>query len=376
MNISRDVWGSSHPLPCTPQAATSPLKGPPTRSFEQFCINYCNEKLQQLFIWLILKQEQEEYEREGIAWQSVSTVAWREGRRQGAHGEGPGLAWQVAECGAEEGRCPERLWEPPCWLPLPQVEYFNNATIVDLVERPHRGILAVLDEACSSAGTITDRIFLQTLDTHHRHHLHYTSRQVPPAVPAPPQWAGGTCPTGTTLPIPRGDWVGTQLWCHCRHCGDLLCPGGGEAGLSPHTDPPHTFCALTSACPHSSAPQTRPWSLAETSGSSIMQGMSRKGPLPPISLAFPQAPWHVSWSRNASGEWLGDRCYGPFCHPHPFKTLKACQTADSRVTNRKQGLRIVVNHGCILLGAFKKYPRLMSGPNPMPASVGWGAAGW
>ncbi|XP_011838678.1 PREDICTED: unconventional myosin-Ig [Mandrillus leucophaeus] len=111
----------------------------PVNSFEQFCINYCNEKLQQLFIRLILKQEQEEYEREGIAWQSV--------------------------------------------------EYFNNATIVDLVERPHRGILAVLDEACSSAGTITDRIFLQTLDTHHRHHLHYTSRQL--------------CPTDKTMEFGR-----------------------------------------------------------------------------------------------------------------------------------------------------------------------------
>ena len=42
-------------------------------SFEQFCINYCNEKLQQLFIELILRQEQEEYEREGVAWQHVST---------------------------------------------------------------------------------------------------------------------------------------------------------------------------------------------------------------------------------------------------------------------------------------------------------------
>ena len=42
-------------------------------SFEQFCINYCNEKLQQLFIELVLKQEQDEYTREGITWVHVST---------------------------------------------------------------------------------------------------------------------------------------------------------------------------------------------------------------------------------------------------------------------------------------------------------------
>uniref|UniRef100_A0A8C0V095 Myosin IH n=1 Tax=Cyanistes caeruleus TaxID=156563 RepID=A0A8C0V095_CYACU len=34
--------------------------------FEQFCINYCNEKLQQLLIEMTLKAEQEEYELEGI----------------------------------------------------------------------------------------------------------------------------------------------------------------------------------------------------------------------------------------------------------------------------------------------------------------------
>lgn len=44
-------------------------------SFEQFCINYCNEKLQQLFIQLVLKQEQEEYQREGIPWKHVSALA-------------------------------------------------------------------------------------------------------------------------------------------------------------------------------------------------------------------------------------------------------------------------------------------------------------
>lgn len=39
--------------------------------FEQFCINYVNEKLQQYFIELTLKAEQEEYNREGIQWTPI-----------------------------------------------------------------------------------------------------------------------------------------------------------------------------------------------------------------------------------------------------------------------------------------------------------------
>jgi myosin-1 len=39
--------------------------------FEQFIINYCNEKLQQIFIELVLMQEQDEYVREGIPWTHV-----------------------------------------------------------------------------------------------------------------------------------------------------------------------------------------------------------------------------------------------------------------------------------------------------------------
>ena len=42
-----------------------------TNGFEQLCINYTNEKLQQYFIELTLKAEQEEYAKEGIAWQEV-----------------------------------------------------------------------------------------------------------------------------------------------------------------------------------------------------------------------------------------------------------------------------------------------------------------
>lgn len=42
-------------------------------SFEQFCINYCNEKLQQFFNDRILKEEQALYEREGL---NVKKIEW------------------------------------------------------------------------------------------------------------------------------------------------------------------------------------------------------------------------------------------------------------------------------------------------------------
>ncbi|XP_026885185.2 unconventional myosin-Id isoform X2 [Electrophorus electricus] len=99
-------------------------------SFEQFCINYCNEKLQQLFIQLVLKQEQEEYQREGIPWIHI--------------------------------------------------DYFNNQIIVDLVEQQHKGIFSVLDEACMNVGKVTDEMFLQALNGKLAKHAHYTSRKLSP----------------------------------------------------------------------------------------------------------------------------------------------------------------------------------------------------
>ncbi|XP_061907236.1 unconventional myosin-Ih [Entelurus aequoreus] len=97
-------------------------------SFEQFCINYCNEKLQQLFIQLTLKAEQEEYEAEDIE------------------------------------------WEP--------VQFFNNKIICDLVEERHRGIISILDEECLRPGDATDLTFLERLEEKMGNHPHFVSHKL------------------------------------------------------------------------------------------------------------------------------------------------------------------------------------------------------
>ncbi|XP_077570341.1 unconventional myosin-Ih-like [Stigmatopora nigra] len=97
-------------------------------SFEQFCINYCNEKLQQLFIQLTLKSEQEEYEAEDIE------------------------------------------WEP--------VQFFNNKIICDLVEERHRGIISILDEECLRPGEATDLTFLERLEEKMGNHPHFVSHKL------------------------------------------------------------------------------------------------------------------------------------------------------------------------------------------------------
>ncbi|CAM9168994.1 unnamed protein product, partial [Laminaria digitata] len=69
-----------------------------SNDFEQFCINYVNEKLQQYFIDHTIRAEQQDYEAEGVEWEHV--------------------------------------------------DYFNNKTVCDMIEGRH-GLLSLLDEVSS-----------------------------------------------------------------------------------------------------------------------------------------------------------------------------------------------------------------------------------
>lgn len=115
---------------------------PLARSFEQFCINYCNEKLQQLFIELILRQEQAEYQREGIAWQSVR------GRRGpgGTRGTLPGRAWRGHGERGGDTHTDAIAWHGEIWeqIRVPGGEQFGVPTPLPtpdrvLQQRAHRG---------------------------------------------------------------------------------------------------------------------------------------------------------------------------------------------------------------------------------------------
>lgn len=98
-------------------------------SFEQLCINYVNEKLQQIFIQLTLKAEQEEYQREQIKWTPI--------------------------------------------------KYFDNKVVCDLIEQTRPvGIFSALKDATKTAHAdpaACDRTFMQTINGMSNPHL--TPRQ-------------------------------------------------------------------------------------------------------------------------------------------------------------------------------------------------------
>ncbi|MEQ2303466.1 Unconventional myosin-Ie [Ameca splendens] len=98
--------------------------------FEQFCINFVNEKLQQIFIELTLKAEQEEYVQEGIKWTPI--------------------------------------------------EYFNNKVVCDIIESKLNppGIMSILDDVCATMhakGEGADQTLLQKLQGQIGSHEHFSS---------------------------------------------------------------------------------------------------------------------------------------------------------------------------------------------------------
>ncbi|MED6197401.1 hypothetical protein PIB30_056154, partial [Stylosanthes scabra] len=92
-----------------------------TNSFEQFCINFTNEKLQQHFNQHVFKMEQEEYTKEKINWSYI--------------------------------------------------EFVDNQDVLDLIEKKPGGIIALLDEACmfpkSTHETFANKLY-QTFKSHKR----------------------------------------------------------------------------------------------------------------------------------------------------------------------------------------------------------------
>lgn len=53
------------------RAELTPSPTPPAHSFEQLCINFANEHLQQFFVQHVFTLEQEEYRSEGVTWDFV-----------------------------------------------------------------------------------------------------------------------------------------------------------------------------------------------------------------------------------------------------------------------------------------------------------------
>ncbi|XP_072290391.1 unconventional myosin-VI-like isoform X2 [Eucyclogobius newberryi] len=92
-------------------------------SFEQFCINYCNEKLQQFFNERILKEEQELYQREGLG--------------------------------------------------VNEVHYVDNQDCIDLVEAKLVGILDILDEE-NRLPQPSDQHFTHAVHSKHKDHFRLT----------------------------------------------------------------------------------------------------------------------------------------------------------------------------------------------------------
>ncbi|CAI5465851.1 unnamed protein product [Closterium sp. Yama58-4] len=112
-------------------------------SFEQFCINLANEKLQQHFNHHVFKAEQEEYEKEEINWSYIEFVDNQDVLE---------LIEKMKLFGS-------------------YIEAVDNQDVLELIEKKPMGIISLLDEQCmfpkSNHETFATKLY-QTVGTHPR----------------------------------------------------------------------------------------------------------------------------------------------------------------------------------------------------------------
>jgi myosin-5 len=94
-------------------------------SFEQLCINYCNEALQQQFNKFVFKMEQQEYEREGISWSFI--------------------------------------------------EFPDNQDVLQLIDDKRAGVLSILDDMCLLSSKSTDSSFAEAIYKKCQSHTRFTA---------------------------------------------------------------------------------------------------------------------------------------------------------------------------------------------------------
>ncbi|GAB6030643.1 hypothetical protein CHUAL_007499 [Chamberlinius hualienensis] len=150
-------------------------------SFEQLIINYCNERLQNLFIETSLKLEQEEYAKEGIQWTPV--------------------------------------------------DFYNNDAICDLIDKNNNGILAILDEESLRMGHVTDDSLLKRIDQQCGQDRHYESSNCtsnPSSTPLPDcsfrirHYAGKVIYSIKGMLEKNNDLLSRDLTCALYQCDHLL----------------------------------------------------------------------------------------------------------------------------------------------------------
>ncbi|TWW68073.1 Unconventional myosin-Ie [Takifugu flavidus] len=148
--------------------------------FEQFCINFVNEKLQQIFIELTLKAEQEEYVQEGIKWTPIeyfnNKIVCDLIESKVKHGSKfQSVIHEISNRGFKTSP-PSGELRPDASGPGPRARYCETECEMSRQNPP--GIMSILDDVCATmhaVGEGADQTMLQKLRVQINSHEHFNS---------------------------------------------------------------------------------------------------------------------------------------------------------------------------------------------------------